>query len=69
MEQPKEGVFRVDVYEFAEEISFEACPAGKDKEKSYEITPEDVQSALFSLEKKGALQADREVQLNIGLMY
>jgi hypothetical protein len=40
------------------------------KEKTFEISSSDVESAIATLKKKGALQCDKPpVQLSIGLMY
>lgn len=70
LDQPIDGRLQeVDTGAYSSELSFDhVSPTGK--EKSYEVSPFDVEQAIMALEKKGCLQCDKPpVQLSIGLMY
>jgi hypothetical protein len=70
LDQPTTGELQeIDPVQYAEEITFEAAGA-KGKDKTYAVSPGDVESAIASLQKKGALKCEKPpVQLTIGLMY
>lgn len=70
LDQPTNGEFQeIDPEQYAEELTFEQALAGG-KGKTYGVTPGEVEQAIASLQKKGALQCDKPpVQLTIGLNY
>jgi hypothetical protein len=70
LDQPTTGELQeIDPVQYAEEITFEAA-AAKGKDKTYAVSPGDVESAIAALQKKGALKCEKPpVQLTIGLMY
>jgi hypothetical protein len=70
LDQPVDGtVQEIDPEQYAEELTFEQALAGG-KDKTYTVSPSDVEQAIATLQKKGCLQCDKPpVQLSIGLMY
>jgi hypothetical protein len=70
LDQPIDGTIQeIDPEIFAEEITFETALAGG-KDKTYSVSPADVEVAIATLQKKGCLQCDKPpVQLTIGLHY
>ena len=70
LDQPTDGTIQeIDPEVFAEEITFETALAGG-KDKTYSVSPSDVEVAIATLQKKGCLQCDKPpTQLTIGLHY
>jgi hypothetical protein len=70
LDQPTDGtVQEIDPEQYSEELTFDTALAGG-KDKTFGVSPSEVESAIASLQKKGALQCDKPpVQLSIGLMY
>ena len=70
LDQPTDGMTQdIDPIQYAEELTFDmAMPNGKDK--TFSVSPGDVEQAIAALQKKGCLQCDKPpIQLTIGLMY
>lgn len=70
LEQPINGELQeIDPELFSEENTFEMALAGG-KDKTYSISPSDVEVAIAQLEKKGCLHAERPpIQITIGLNF
>jgi hypothetical protein len=70
LDQPEDGTAQeIDPEQYAEELTFETA-TGNNSVKVCGVSPSDIEVAIASLQKKGALQCDKPpVQLTIGLMY
>ena len=70
LDQPTDGVTQeIDPIQYAEELTFDTALANG-KDKTFSVSPGDVEMAIAALQKKGCLQCDKPpVQLSIGLMY
>jgi hypothetical protein len=70
LDQPINGEPQnIDTEAYATLLTFTDVMANG-KEKTFEISSSDVEGAIATLKKKGALQCDKPpVQLSIGLMY
>jgi hypothetical protein len=70
LEQPTDGTFQdIETMQFADELTFEAADL-KGKEKTFTVSPTDVEVAIATLQKKGCLQCDKPpIQLQIALHY